>query len=82
MLIEPEKRIAELNEHTPPFMKLLAGKVVAIDPEQQSCTFEFNPSHELCHSVDVVQGGFVTAMPIFMSHAVFALEEDVVGLSS
>ena len=36
MLIEPEKRIAELNEHTPPFMKLLGGKVVAIDPEQQA----------------------------------------------
>lgn len=83
MLIEPEKRIAELNEHTPPFMKLLGGKVVAIDPEQQSCTFEFNPSYELCHSVDVVQGGFVTAMlDAAMSHAVFALEEDVVGLSS
>ena len=27
------------------------GKVVAIDAEEQSCTFEFNPSLDLCRSV-------------------------------
>ena len=81
--MDAEKRIADLNEHTPPFMQLLGGKVVAIDADEQSCTFEFNPSLDLCHSVDVVQGGFVTAMlDAAMSHAVFALVEDVVGLSS
>jgi len=69
-----------LNEHAPQFIKLLGGKVIEVDLEQQSCTFEFNIGHQLCHSVDIVQGGFVTAMlDATMSHSVFAMDRDIVN---
>ncbi|MEZ5569647.1 MAG: PaaI family thioesterase [Halioglobus sp.] len=69
--------IAGLNAHAPGFIGMLGGRVVAIDREQQSCSFEFNVSTDFCHSVDVVQGGFVTAMlDAAMSHAVFVMETD------
>ena len=66
-------QIARLNAHKPPFIELLNGKIIAADNEAQSCTFEFRPTTDHCHSVDVVQGGFITVMPdAAMSHAVFA----------
>ena len=78
-------QIARLNEHKPPFIELLKGEVIAADNEAQSCTFEFRPTADHCHSVDVVQGGFITVMlDAAMSHAVFAHlgPEGVVALSS
>ena len=76
--------VKSLNEHSPSFIKLLGGKVIAVDRKARTCTFEFNPTTDLCHSVDVVQGGFTTAMlDAAMSHAIFAESGDsVVGLSS
>lgn len=72
-----------INSHAPHFISLLGGKMVDYDAGQSLATFEFNVSKDYCHSVDVVQGGFVTAMlDIAMSHAVFAGNQDVVGLSS
>ena len=78
-------QITELNEHKPPFIQLLNGEIIAADSEAQSCTFEFRPTTDHCHSVDVVQGGFITVMlDAAMSHAVFAHlgPEGVVALSS
>ena len=67
--------IERLNAHRPGFIEMLGGKIVAIDQEEQSCNF--------CHSIDVVQGGFITVMlDAAMSHAVFASGEDISGLSS
>ena len=66
-------QIERLNEHKPPFIELLNGKIIAADNESQSCTFEFRPTTYHCHSIDVVQGGFITVMlDAAMSHAVFA----------
>ena len=78
-------RIATLNEHKPPFIELLNGSIVAADGETQSCTFEFHPTTDNCHSIDVVQGGFITVMlDAAMSHSIFAHlgPEGVVALSS
>ena len=36
-------QIARLNEHKPPFIELLNGKIIAADSEAQSCTFKFRP---------------------------------------
>ena len=81
--METQPIVDSLNEHTLPFIEMLGGRVIAIDLEAQTCTFEFNVSQDFCHSVDIVQGGFVTAMlDAAMSHAVFALGEDIVNLSS
>ena len=66
-------QIERLNEHKPPFIELLNGKIIAADNEAHSCTFEFRPTTDHCHSIDVVQGGFITVMlDAAMSHAVFA----------
>ena len=75
--------IDALNSHALPFIKMLGGRVTDVDVEQQSCTFEFNVSHDFCHSGDVVQGGFVTAMlDAAMSHAVVGLGTDIANVSS
>jgi uncharacterized protein (TIGR00369 family) len=72
-----------LNDRAPEFIKLLGGKVVEIDKQQQSCTFEFNIGHQLCHSVDIVQGGFVTAMlDATMSHTAFGIQNDIVNVAT
>ncbi len=69
--------IDALNANAPGFIRLLGGRTVAIDLEARSCTFEFDVSTDFCHSVDVVQGGFITAMlDAAMSHAVFAVTYD------
>jgi uncharacterized protein (TIGR00369 family) len=72
-----------LNDRAPEFIKLLGGRVVEIDKQQQSCTFEFNIGHQLCHSVDIVQGGFVTAMlDATMSHTAFGIQNDIVNVAT
>jgi uncharacterized protein (TIGR00369 family) len=78
-----DETITALNARRPTFIELLGGKIVALDPANNSCTFEFNISTQFCHSIDVVQGGFITAMlDASMSHAVFASLEDIATVSS
>ncbi len=75
--------IEAMNSSPLPFITMLGGRVTGFDATQQSCTFEFNVSTGFCHSVDIVQGGFITAMlDAAMSHAVFGLNADIAGLSS
>ena len=72
-----QQTLARLNSHLPKFIHMLGGEIVAVDSQARSCTFSFNIGRDFCHSVDVVQGGFVTAMlDAAMSHAVFAMQDD------
>ncbi|MAZ87586.1 MAG: thioesterase [Cellvibrionaceae bacterium] len=72
-----------LNSNAPVFVGLLGGKMIDLDHDKSLAVFEFNVSKDYCHSVDVVQGGFITSMlDTAMSHAVFAVNDNVVGLSS
>ena len=81
--MDETKLLDQLNAHSPGFINMLGGKVVAIDAEAASCTFEFTISTDFCHSVDMVQGGFITAMlDAAMSHAVFASIDGITGVSS
>jgi uncharacterized protein (TIGR00369 family) len=79
-----EQAILErFNAHAPKFIGLLGGRFVAVDRAAMSCTAEFDISHDFCHSGDIVQGGFVTAvLDAAMSHTAFALGEDVTNISS
>jgi uncharacterized protein (TIGR00369 family) len=78
-----EERIDKLNNHQFPFLKMLGGRVVNLDHDGQTCTMEFNISTDFCHSIDVVQGGFVTAMlDAVMSHAIFGLDDSIINVSS
>ncbi|MFK7977767.1 MAG: PaaI family thioesterase [Halioglobus sp.] len=78
-----QQKLDALNEHAPGFIKMMGGKIIELDPDSSTCTFEFNIGKEFCHSVDIVQGGFTTAMlDAAMSHAVFATMEGISNLSS
>jgi uncharacterized protein (TIGR00369 family) len=78
-----QERIDKLNNHQFTFLKMLGGRVVNLDPDGQTCSMEFNISTEFCHSIDVVQGGFVTAMlDAVMSHAIFGLDDGIINVSS
>jgi uncharacterized protein (TIGR00369 family) len=73
----------EMNARLAEFVHMLGGRIVAADAESASVTMSFDVGLSFCHSGDIVQGGFITAMlDAAMSHAVFALNPGVVGLSS
>ncbi|MEO0436536.1 MAG: PaaI family thioesterase [Pseudomonadota bacterium] len=75
--------IDKLQRHLPKFMELLGGELVALDHDSMSSEFSFAISTDYCHSGDVVQGGFITAMlDAAMSHAVFACDDSVINISS
>lgn len=75
--------IEGLNGHAPGFIRMMGGRIIDVDVEQATCVFEFNISKEFCHSIDIVQGGFITAMlDAAMSHAIFAMDQDITAVSS
>jgi uncharacterized protein (TIGR00369 family) len=75
--------IEKLNSHRAGIIRTLQGRVTDVDPEAGTLDMEFDIGGELCHSVNIVQGGIVTAMlDATMSHATFAQQPDVRGLSS
>jgi len=78
-----EMMIKQLNARGPKFLGMLGGQLVDVDADKTACTFEFNISKDFCHSIDVVQGGFVTAMlDAAMSHAVFICDQEILNVSS
>ena len=82
-MIDCSARIEQLNANAPTFIHLLGGKVIALDMVAHRAVFTFTVPLDYCHSVDVVQGGFVTAMlDSAMSHALFGTEDSLRGLAS
>jgi uncharacterized protein (TIGR00369 family) len=78
-----EKNIEKINNHAPKFIGMLGGQLIDFDNDKKACTFEFNISKDFCHSIDIVQGGFVTAMlDAAMSHAIFICDQEIMNVSS
>jgi len=78
-----EMIIEKINNNGPKFIGMLGGQLVDFDTDKTACTFEFNISKDFCHSIDIVQGGFVTAMlDAAMSHAVFICDQEILNVSS
>jgi uncharacterized protein (TIGR00369 family) len=78
-----EKNIEKINNHAPKFIGMLGGQLIDFDNAKTACTFEFNISKDFCHSIDIVQGGFVTAMlDAAMSHAIFICDHEIMNVSS
>lgn len=76
-------RIAKLNANAPTFVRLLGGSVIALDTATQKVIFTFIVPLDYCHSVDVVQGGFVTAMlDAAMSHALFGTDYTISNVAT
>lgn len=72
-----------LNQSRPPCLDTLSGRVVAFISGKNQLTMEFEPGLHCCHSGNIVQGGFVTAMlDAAMAHAVMAAEQLRVTVSS
>jgi uncharacterized protein (TIGR00369 family) len=75
--------VERLSAHLPKFIDMLGGRISAADPPGRTCSMDFDISRDFCHSVDIVQGGFVTAMlDAAMTHAIFAADAGVVNVSS
>ena len=78
-----EKVIKRMNQNRPPFLILLGCEITDVDLEKGICKMDFDVSEQYCHSVDIIQGGFVTAMLDAVSaHATFAANSEIVKLSS
>ncbi len=77
------ERIELLNAMAPNFIKLLGGSIVELDMNSQRAIFTFTVPLDYCHSGDVVQGGFVTAMlDAAMSHALFGTDDTISSIAS
>ena len=75
----PDTKLVQLlNDKLPPCVTVMNGKIVTLDRSQQTATASFEIPLDFCHSGNMVQGGFVTAMlDATMSHAVFVAIGDV-----
>jgi uncharacterized protein (TIGR00369 family) len=82
--MQNKKMVLEhINNQGPKFIGMLGGQLIDFDMDKIACTFEFNISTDFCHSIDIVQGGFVTAMlDAAMSHAVFICDQEILNVSS
>ena len=82
-MTDSHARIEQLNAMAPDFIKLLGGSIIELDMDSQRAIFTFNVPLDYCHSGDVVQGGFVTAMlDAAMSHALFGTDDTISGVAS
>ncbi len=75
--------INNLNKNRPQFLNDLGCTILDVDREKGICEMEFNIGKQYCHSIDVIQGGFVTAMlDAVSSHAAFVTTPLAVGVST
>ena len=82
-MTDSHARIEQLNALAPGFIKLLGGSIIELDMDSQRAIFTFTVPLDYCHSGDVVQGGFVTAMlDAAMSHALFGTDDTISGVAS
>ncbi|BFM16924.1 hypothetical protein R50073_31070 [Maricurvus nonylphenolicus] len=75
--------IQQLNTFRPKFLDLMRCEILGVDLQEKSCKMSFVLDDQFSHSGGIIQGGFVAAMlDAVTSHAAFAAESDVVGVSS
>jgi uncharacterized protein (TIGR00369 family) len=75
--------VEQMNTSQPAVIRTLKGRVLAFAPERKELRMEFEIGVEFCHTVDIVQGGFITAMlDASMAHAILAAEHFKVRMSS
>jgi len=78
-----ETIIERMNKFRPPFLDLFECKITDVNPMEGICKMEYNISKQYCHSGNIIQGGFVTAMlDAVSSHAAFVTNENIVAVST
>jgi uncharacterized protein (TIGR00369 family) len=81
--LEEKQLLERFQNAAPDYLKKMGGRFIGLDAAARTCVMEFNIGRDFCHTIDVVQGGFVTSMlDITMTHAAFATGEDVVNIAS
>jgi uncharacterized protein (TIGR00369 family) len=75
--------VEQFNAAQQPVIRTLNGRVLAFAAERKELRMEFDIGVQFCHTVDIVQGGFITAMlDASMAHVVLATEHGKVRVSS
>ena len=75
--------VEQMNATPPAVMRTLQGRVVDYAAEKRELRMAFRIGPQFCHTVDIVQGGFITAMlDAAMAHVVIAAEHGKVRVSS
>ena len=75
--------VERMNANPPAVIRSLKGRVASYAPERHELRMQFEIGLEFCHTVDIVQGGFITAMlDASMAHVVIAAEAGRVRVSS
>ena len=75
--------ITLFNQHRPACVQTINGQVLSFARDKGELSMGFEPGLNCCHSVDIVQGGFITAMlDAAMAHVVMATEKFQIKLSS
>lgn len=81
--VDTDAVIAQLNSRQAPIIRSLQGRVQAYAAERRELRMGFEITPELCHSVDIVQGGIVTAMlDASMAHVVLVTEGMAISVAS
>jgi uncharacterized protein (TIGR00369 family) len=82
-MMNSDDSVERMNADAPAVIRTLKGRVVAFAPERHELRMQFEIGLEFCHTVDIVQGGFITAMlDASMAHVVIAAEHGKVRVSS
>ncbi|MFT5220668.1 MAG: hypothetical protein ACI9LO_003308 [Planctomycetota bacterium] len=72
-----------LNAQWPPSVNTLNGKGIAFRRESTTLEMTFSSGLEFCHSGDIVQGGYITAMlDAAMAYAVIGAEDNCDGVAT
>ena len=77
--------VTRLNSHRHhlPFLVDMGCEVTGANSEERTCEMTFEIGERYCHSGDIIQGGFVTAMlDAVTTHAVFAADSRVTAVST
>ena len=82
-MMTKETKIERMNTFRPPFLDLFECVITDVNPTDGICEMEFNISQQFCHSGNIIQGGFVTAMlDSVSSHAAFGMNDKIVAIST
>ena len=72
-----------LNKRKPAFLNDLGCVIQKIDLEKGICEMDFDVPLHFCHSGDIIQGGFVTAMlDTVTTFSVFGTNPNVIKLAT
>lgn len=78
-----EAALKRLTKFRPQFLEDMGCTISDLDIEKGICEMHFDMDDRYCHSVDIIQGGFVSAMlDAVTTFAVFGTVPDVQALST